>query len=119
MPDDLAVRPLSEQPETPQRSAPPRLAVGIALLAIGGLLGWAAASIGSNDSTTVTTSAIELEPTATTIVPRDPRPTPEVQWTQASVPALPASLAYRGTTDVVQLGESLFFVVNFLDPDTG
>lgn len=120
MPDDPTVRPLQDEPPQPRHHAPPRLAVGAAFLAIGGLLGWAAASIGGGETTTVDASEAQPGATATTIVPRDPRPSPTVTWHEASsVLAMPVGLEYNGSSGVVELGGELFFAINFRNPDTG
>lgn len=92
--------------------------MAVALLGIGGLLGWLAASLGGNGSPVTTTPAPADGATAVATVPRDPRQQPTVTWTQATVlPQLPAGMEYAGTSGVAELDGRMYVIVNFYDPD--
>ncbi len=88
----------------------------MALLVIGGLVGWAIASLGDGStaaSTTTVAATVEVSET-NEIVPRDPRPPPMVIWTRATtVPTTPPGLEYAGTSNLIEFNGSIFTIVNF------
>lgn len=98
---------------------PPRLGLGIALVLAGGLLGWGAASASGNPATptpTVVTAGSVTDP----VVPRDTRPAPIVTWSEATAtPGIPPGYEYAGTSDAVEIGGTIYLIVNLANSATG
>lgn len=116
--DDLAesVGPLDQPGPVPHR--PPRLAVMAALLAIGGLLGWGAASWGA--STAATNDDAPVSQSAASplgISSRDATTATTVIWTEATmVPPIPSGLDYAGSSAAAELGDTVYIVINYTGP---
>lgn len=110
---EMPVRPVNDTQSPPTEHKLPRSTVAIALVAIGGLLGWLAASLGGGEGA----SPVTPEPTTDTIVPRATRPPATVNWVQATaVPAAPLGMEYAGTSAVAELNGRMHMIVNFHDP---
>jgi hypothetical protein len=111
------VRPI-DVAEREHRSPPPLVLV-VALLAIGGLIGWGAASFGGDTIATVdaATDTEEASPLGDPSLQPETRPT--ISWIAATtVPEIPGPLDYAGASNVAEVNGLLYVVVRFVDPTT-
>ncbi len=106
------VRPIGD--EQPDEHHPPRLTLVIALLAIGGLIGWGIASLGGDSIATATTTTLAADSSPLGDGSLEPEARPAVSWVAAtSLPAMPENLDYAGSTEPVELDGSLYLVVSY------
>ncbi len=115
--DVQPVRPI-DVAEREYRSPPPLVLV-VALLAIGGLIGWGAASLGGDGIATAspTSDPGNVSPLGDASLQPGARPT--ISWVQATtVPAIPSQLEYAGATNVAETNGMLYMVVRYADPTT-
>ncbi len=111
------VRPLPQSNPQQREPNPPRLLLGAVLLALGGLVGWVAASLGGGAA--VTTTAPPTTASEAGVI-RDTGPLPTVTWTAAtSVPTVPSGFDYAGTSTMVEIDGITHVIVNFQDSTTG
>ena len=114
-----AISVIADRAGTPPGPQPPRLGLGLALVLAGGLVGWGAASLGT-ESSPPTPAETDAVAAAEPIVPRDSRPEPTVTWTEANLtPGIPAGSEYAGTSPAVELDGTLYMTVSTSDPTTG
>ncbi|MDJ0953658.1 MAG: hypothetical protein QNJ81_08260 [Acidimicrobiia bacterium] len=110
--DHQSVRPIGV--EQPDGHHPPRLPLVIALLAIGGLIGWGIASLGGDSIATATTTTLAAESSPLGDASLAPGARPTVSWVAAdSLPAVPENLDFAGATDPVELNGSIYLVVSY------
>ena len=116
--DQRAVRPLGGV-ELPRNSPPPLVLVGVLLL-IGGLVGWAIASLtGDSIATAAPTTLATSDSSPLGDPDLDPEDRPAVSWTEAtSVPPFPGGMDYAGSTDPVEFDGSIFVVMRFTSAES-
>ncbi len=114
------VRPLRGGDHVRREQQTPRFVAVIALLAIGGLVGWVAASLGNAPSPTPTTSPVAQPEIDTTPASRDASLGPSVEWTKANaVPEMPDGMEYRRFSAVAEVDGHINTAAVFADPTTG
>jgi len=114
------VRPLRGDDHVRREQRTPRFVAVIALLAIGGLVGWVAASLGNAASPTPTTSPVAQSEIDTAPASRDASLGPSVEWTRAEViPEVPDGMEYGGFSAVAEVGGRIYLTAVFANTTTG
>lgn len=115
MPADVQpVRPLDVDEREPRH--PPPLLLVIVLLAVGGLIGWATATLGDDGIAPVAPAPDPSNVSPLGDALRQPAARPTITWVPAtSVPAFPESLGYAGSTNVAEVNGILYLVIRYRD----
>lgn len=108
------VRPISEDGLAPQ-TAPPRPGLFLVIMAIGALLGWGFSALAS-----VTPTVIGDDLASERALTADTDEMATVTWlTATDVPEFPSGYDYAGATNPVELDDTYYLVVQFLNHRTG
>ncbi len=111
------VGPVNRHTGEPPR--PPQLAIAAVLLAIGGMLGWGAASLGEPATSNSTSAVNQSDSSQDDGFTATPASISTVTWTEAAtVPPVPVGMEYAGFSAAVEIGDTIYLVVNYFNQPT-
>ncbi|MEA2001772.1 MAG: hypothetical protein U9N84_07810 [Actinomycetota bacterium] len=117
--DNQSVRPLrGDGVEQREHRTPPFVAV-IALLAVGGLIGWVGASIGGRELSTPLDPPSTQSPDERNPISLSAEASPSVAWVKAEAPEIPSGMEWGGFSGIAEMDDHLYTLVTFVDPSTG